>query len=812
MELHHTRRLRRTTSALAAVLGAAALAGIAPDVAAVEGFELTRIAGVDRYQTAASLAEAAFTTGSTTAVLASGEDANFPDALAGSYLAGRFGAGAPILLTSRNDLPAASDAAMDELGVETVYIVGGTAAVSEAVVEDLGDREVVRVAGNDRYETAEKIATLAIEGGDAPGTVAGAKTVIVATGQGFADALAAGPLSFKGSLPIVLTPTASLHPRAKSAIEELEATRAWVMGGTAAVSTPVEDELEAMGLTVVRVAGDDRYATAVAAAGRGRTDLAFSSTAIDLASGERFPDALAAGPASGVANRPLLLTGAAELSDATEDYLVANSGTLTQGRVFGGGAAVSETAVSQAEAAASSGETIGANRIVRIDRTNNEYDYVADGTEEVVTVDYDDGDEFTVDGADASVAGFEQHISVGDTIVVDEDEDEHDLTNVSPSSFTSGTVGNVDLENKQFDIIHSVTGVTLRPNVTWSGTYRVNAGNADEAKFESNINEGDTIEIAGGFNLTNVTVAGVATDVTVTSPPDAVTTSAQFKVDGVFGDDPAAATDGDTTSGDEDDDDRYLADCAPTTSGQSFNVDGNAEATCDDFAADLTEGDAVRYDRIDGVEIFTLTNQEPTAETGTAIGTVDTDGNPAPPPVDDSDIDDGGSFSMVNDDGEEVGVSYGPGGVFEVDGQVSSEEVFEREYSAGDRISYEPDDTEASGSQQRLELTNDDLEGAVADVNETDNDRPDPEGQEVDSANSYDVVEDGVVLENVVYDREGDIDEWYVNGDEVSLACFELALENGKTISRAGGDTPYADDTVWEHDVRDTTPPDCVDD
>jgi putative cell wall-binding protein len=757
MKSNRMRSTRRVAAGIAALLAAGTLAGVTPDARAVEGFALTRVAGANRYATAASLAAAAFPGGSTVAVLASGE--NFPDALAGSYLAGRFGSGSPILLTTRDALPAETKKALDDLGVDTVYLLGGTAAISETVAEALGERTVVRVAGNNRYETAADIATLEAEGAAAPGQISGANTVIIASGEGFADALASGPLAFKGKLPVLLTPAAALHDAASAAIDDLEATRAIVAGGTAAVSAAVVTELEGKGMTVQRVAGANRYATGVALANLGRTSLALSASTIDIASGENFPDALAAGPASGVANRPLLLTAGDELSEATEDYLVANSDTLTSGRVFGGTAAISETAVNQAESAAATGVTLGATRVVSTNKGSDEYTVVVDGTDDPVVIEYDDNDDFIVDGQDATKSGFEANLGVGDIVVIDdvEDPDEHDLTNVGSGSFTSGTIGNVDIEDDQFDFIDPVTGNAFRTNVTYSGTFRVDAGTATMADFEAAVNEGDTVAIeSGAFNLTNVVVTGEATNVDVTDPSsgDPGSPKARFNVD-ALGDKYETSSDPNQLPEDSDgNDDQYEADGNPLVTTQAFEVDGSA-SDYDGFAGTLTEGDQVTYQRKGGVETFTVVNSAQATVTGQAIDGIETDGDTLAP-----NTQPGGSFSIVDEDGEEVAVDYEGGGTFVVDEDVVDEADFESNYSAGDIITFRPADT-ASSTAQRVELENENLEGTAGSVNTSNNPVLDDEYHTPpaeDPANSYGVLaEDNPAIElaQVNYEEGG---------------------------------------------------------
>src|SRR5690348_13227307 len=71
---------------------------------APSGVRTARLSGSDRYGTAATVATAKFTGGVDTVIMASG--ANFPDALAGAFLAGQSGP-AGILLTAPDQLPQA---------------------------------------------------------------------------------------------------------------------------------------------------------------------------------------------------------------------------------------------------------------------------------------------------------------------------------------------------------------------------------------------------------------------------------------------------------------------------------------------------------------------------------------------------------------------------------------------------------------------------------------------------------------------------------------------------------------------------------
>lgn len=112
------------------VVGGAAVVGD-PVIAALEelGFDVERIAGADRYETAAALAEVLFPDAEAV-VLATGD--SFPDALAGAAYAARMQA--PVLLVG-DELPEAARAYLAErdVTVRATVVLGGASAVPDEV-------------------------------------------------------------------------------------------------------------------------------------------------------------------------------------------------------------------------------------------------------------------------------------------------------------------------------------------------------------------------------------------------------------------------------------------------------------------------------------------------------------------------------------------------------------------------------------------------------------------------------------------------------------------------------------------------------
>lgn len=270
----------------------------------------SRIAGSDRYATAAAVSRAHFAAGAPVAYVATGTD--FPDALAVGPVAGI--QGGPVLLTARDALPQATRDELARLRPQRIVVVGGTSAVSAGVQQQLQaytSQPVGRIAGADRYATASAVS------GASFGTSVPA--AFVATGFTFPDALVAGPAAVVTRAPILLSRPDRLPDATRAELERLRPARIYVVGGASAVGDAVVEQLR--GLTagpVERLAGSDRYATAAAVSAR-----FFSTPPLTyLATGANFPDALATVPAAGRAASPMLLAQRTGLPTPTRNELL----------------------------------------------------------------------------------------------------------------------------------------------------------------------------------------------------------------------------------------------------------------------------------------------------------------------------------------------------------------------------------------------------------------------------------------------------------------------------------------------------------
>lgn len=250
----------------------------------------SRIAGSDRYATAAALSS----TSASTVYVATGTA--FADALAGGPAAAS--QDAPVLLVQRDAIPAATATELRQLSPERIVVLGGEAAVSEATFRALSAyaADVERIAGNDRFETAAQISA------DAFSPLV--PVVYIATGRSFADALAGAAAGAREGGPVLLVEQNALPQATSLELRRLLPQRIVILGGTGAVSAAVESELRTYSPSVTRVAGNDRYDTAVRLT---RSAFPDGADEVYIATGSTFPDALAGGPVVGRADAPFLL-------------------------------------------------------------------------------------------------------------------------------------------------------------------------------------------------------------------------------------------------------------------------------------------------------------------------------------------------------------------------------------------------------------------------------------------------------------------------------------------------------------------------
>ncbi len=315
-----------------------------------------RVSAADRFQTAIKISQTDFYSADTV-VLVNGE--TFADALAAAPLAGCYNA--PLLLTQKNTLPAGLVTEMRRLasnaGVASVkvFIVGGPASVGYDAVNQLkaaGITNIQRISGADRYACAAQVA-LVVD------SLTNNHEPFVARGDVFSDALSLAPFAYRDCRPVLLTPTSGAPASVGYAWNQITGAMdtpiGIFVGGPKSMTPEVIFSLDAYSGRPVDgpwLYGADRYSTCAEVVGFHQ--MLYNMTGgwdwIAVASGEKFPDALAGGAAAGYNTAPLLLTPASTLDPNARAILQSSGPYVVDLQVYGGPKSVSDGVKNLADA------------------------------------------------------------------------------------------------------------------------------------------------------------------------------------------------------------------------------------------------------------------------------------------------------------------------------------------------------------------------------------------------------------------------------------------------------------------------------
>ncbi|WP_100333321.1 cell wall-binding repeat-containing protein [Bacillus alkalisoli] len=289
--------------------------------------KMARINGQDRYLTAVEVSKEGWDKADVI-ILTRGNE--FADALAGVPLAHKLNA--PMLLTRSNLLPNGVKEEIVRLGATKVIMLGGTLAINSSIEEELKELniEMERIFGQDRYETASRIAEKVV-GGKVD------KAVLV-NGRDFPDALSVAPFAAKQNMPILLTRQNVLPEATSKAIRNIDVKELYVIGGQLAVS----DEITKLLPKHTRISGSTRYETNVNVMKHFNT----TSKHAYVATGRQFADALTGSVLASKNQSGILLVGR-NLEPYTINYIIETS--LNQLTVFGGELAISQEMYNQLE-------------------------------------------------------------------------------------------------------------------------------------------------------------------------------------------------------------------------------------------------------------------------------------------------------------------------------------------------------------------------------------------------------------------------------------------------------------------------------
>lgn len=286
-----------------------------------------RISGPGRVETSIEISKFE-NTKSKTVILADAR--NYPDALAASNLTnGRYS-----VILVQNQLTQAIINEITRLEAQDLIILGGTNSISEDIEKGLADiagvKNVSRIAGENRYDTCQKIFNHAKK-----------KSLVLASGEIFPDALATSSILDQAGL--LLTKKDQLPSEAQAAIKDLNHDNFLIVGGENSIqeslATSISNKYQYASHT--RISGNNRYETSAKIGER-----LVSSTVI-LASGENFPDALAASTLAQKIDSPILLVSKDKIDQSVIDYFKKHN--IKKALVVGGQLSISDKALANAE-------------------------------------------------------------------------------------------------------------------------------------------------------------------------------------------------------------------------------------------------------------------------------------------------------------------------------------------------------------------------------------------------------------------------------------------------------------------------------
>lgn len=296
----------------------------------------TRLAGTNRYGTAAVSALKAYPDGAETAILVSGED--FPDALSAASYAGA--KKAPILITNPGHVPEETRDTILALKTKKIVIIGGTSAVSEQAQNELTyicgiqSGNISRIYGDDRQGTARAV----YETGQKEGLFT-ADACIIASGERAADALSMSPWSYGMKMPVFLTDASGRLSDTDLSYAKGFA-KVYIAGGESVVSSDVQSQI---GTSAVRFDGKDRYETSakIASAFAGGSDSHYNGTAFASGMDGAYADALTACAMQGNKPAPILLADGDSGAGIDLVKQAFRTSGVTSITILGGNAAVS---------------------------------------------------------------------------------------------------------------------------------------------------------------------------------------------------------------------------------------------------------------------------------------------------------------------------------------------------------------------------------------------------------------------------------------------------------------------------------------
>lgn len=260
-----------------------------------------RLAGQDRYETAAAIAKEGWLQ-SDYAIIVCGD--NYPDALVAAPVALMYKA--PILLSQKDSLPSVTKQELINLKVKNVILIGGLGVLSDNLTSEFIKMGITptRWSGKDRYETSLVVAA----------HLGDISEVAVTTGEDFADALSIASVAAQKKMPVLLVPQNDISDSLRLFIKQHALSKSYIVGNPEQISNEVGIQFP----HAERIIGVTQYDRNIAVIQKFNED--FQGNNVYAATGNDYADALAGTALAAKSKAPVVLVSN-PLGEATQGYL-----------------------------------------------------------------------------------------------------------------------------------------------------------------------------------------------------------------------------------------------------------------------------------------------------------------------------------------------------------------------------------------------------------------------------------------------------------------------------------------------------------
>ncbi|HBF8686585.1 TPA: cell wall-binding repeat-containing protein [Clostridioides difficile] len=187
------------------------------------------------------------------------------------------------------------------------------------------------LTGSGRWETAIKISQAGWKKSE---------NAVLVNDNSIADALSATPFAKAKDAPILLTQSNKLDSRTKAELKRLGVKNVYLIGGSIALSSEIEKQLNAENINFERISGNSRYDTSLKLAEK--LDREKSISKIVVVNGEKgLADAVSVGAIAAQENMPIILSDSENGTEVTDNFI--DSKDIEKSYVIGGTYSISNS-------------------------------------------------------------------------------------------------------------------------------------------------------------------------------------------------------------------------------------------------------------------------------------------------------------------------------------------------------------------------------------------------------------------------------------------------------------------------------------